>query len=49
MPAVRHMAYLQTLVYIEEEDTITLNCNTFRGEATDASLLAFDVDNIADI
>jgi hypothetical protein len=49
MPPVRHMVYLQAVVYIAEEDVITLNCNTYKGQAECASLMAFDVDNVADI
>lgn len=49
LPAVRHTCYLQTIIHIDEEDTITLNCNTYKGWIHCASLMAFDVDKIADV
>jgi hypothetical protein len=42
---IRYLAYVQTIINVKEEDTVTLNCNTYKGEAQFPSLIAFDVDS----
>ncbi|CAN7757879.1 hypothetical protein LJR296_006853 [Cupriavidus necator] len=43
---IRTCMYLQSCLIVKEREVITLECNTYKGEASCASLIAFNVDDI---